>query len=287
MVTLDDLIEASRQAERSGDPCRAPRRPDPVRHHAVARGGRCGRDSGSRPRMRRQRGTARRAWTSRARSSGAAKARLLDIIVATCHDPLLTVNISPAALVRSIGADPPTTAARRGRHRVRARRSVTKPRGSARHPQRRARATGPISGGTSVPGPPSTALRSRWPHSPGSAPCPTRSQTGRSWWRCAARAPSRPIPRPPRRAPLKELGTRLGVWIRGPRRVARTPNRTCPSEDRAADTWEPLIAVADLADGDWPARARKAAIVLTAEDEHRHHPRRPAAGRLARRIRRR
>ena len=40
-----------------------------------------------------------------------------------------------------------------------------------------------------------------------------------------------------------------------------------PVEDRAADTWEPLIAVADLAGGDWPARARKAAIVLTAEDD--------------------
>ena len=36
------------------------------------------------------------------------KSRLLDIIEATCHDPLLTVNISPAALVRSIGDDPPT-----------------------------------------------------------------------------------------------------------------------------------------------------------------------------------
>jgi hypothetical protein len=36
------------------------------------------------------------------------KSRLLDIIEATCHAPLITVNISPAALVRSIGADPPT-----------------------------------------------------------------------------------------------------------------------------------------------------------------------------------
>jgi hypothetical protein len=36
------------------------------------------------------------------------KSRLLDIIEATCYHPLLTVNISPAALVRSIGDDPPT-----------------------------------------------------------------------------------------------------------------------------------------------------------------------------------
>ena len=36
------------------------------------------------------------------------KSRLLDIIEATCHGPLITVNISAAALVRSIGDDPPT-----------------------------------------------------------------------------------------------------------------------------------------------------------------------------------
>jgi hypothetical protein len=39
-----------------------------------------------------------------------------------------------------------------------------------------------------------------------------------------------------------------------------------PLEDREADTWEPLIAVADLAGGDWPARTRKAAEALTAAE---------------------
>jgi len=33
--------------------------------------------------------------------------------------------------------------------------------------------------------------------------------------------------------------------------------------DRAADAWEPLFAIADLAGGDWPARARHAAIELS------------------------
>ena len=40
-----------------------------------------------------------------------------------------------------------------------------------------------------------------------------------------------------------------------------------PVEDRAADTWEPLIAIADLAGGDWPPAARNAALELTAEDD--------------------
>jgi hypothetical protein len=32
--------------------------------------------------------------------------------------------------------------------------------------------------------------------------------------------------------------------------------------DRAADVWEPLVAIADLAQGDWPAHARAAAVTL-------------------------
>jgi hypothetical protein len=40
-----------------------------------------------------------------------------------------------------------------------------------------------------------------------------------------------------------------------------------PLEDRAADTWEPLIAVADLAGADWPTRAREAALTLTADHD--------------------
>jgi hypothetical protein len=35
--------------------------------------------------------------------------------------------------------------------------------------------------------------------------------------------------------------------------------------DRPADCWEPLLAVADIAGGDWPERARRAAVALVAE----------------------
>lgn len=34
-------------------------------------------------------------------------------------------------------------------------------------------------------------------------------------------------------------------------------------DDRAADCWEPLLAIADLAGGEWPDRARKAALTLS------------------------
>ena len=38
-------------------------------------------------------------------------------------------------------------------------------------------------------------------------------------------------------------------------------------DDRAADGWEPLLAIADLAGGDWPAQARAAAIALSCGDD--------------------
>jgi putative DNA primase/helicase len=36
--------------------------------------------------------------------------------------------------------------------------------------------------------------------------------------------------------------------------------------DRAADNWRPLLAIADLAGEDWPKRAREAALVLSGEE---------------------
>lgn len=38
-------------------------------------------------------------------------------------------------------------------------------------------------------------------------------------------------------------------------------------DDRAQDCWEPLLAIADLAGGDWPVRARAAAIQLSTGQE--------------------
>ena len=67
--------------------------------------------------------------------------------------------------------------------------------------------------------------------------------------------------------PLKELGGHLGTWVRAHLDELREAEPDMPVEDRAADSWEPLIAIADLAGGDWPARARKAATALTAEDD--------------------
>ena len=42
------------------------------------------------------------------------------------------------------------------------------------------------------------------------------------------------------------------------------PDLPAKVQDRDADVWEPIVAVADLAGGDWPARARVAAVALLA-----------------------
>ena len=64
--------------------------------------------------------------------------------------------------------------------------------------------------------------------------------------------------------PLNDLRDQLCAWVhsRMDRLIHATPDM--PVEDRAADTWEPLCAIADAAGGDWPARVRKATLVLSA-----------------------
>jgi hypothetical protein len=62
------------------------------------------------------------------------------------------------------------------------------------------------------------------------------------------------------------LRDRLTAWAREHLGELHHAAPQMPLEDRAADTWEPLIAVADLAGGDWPARARTAATTMTAAE---------------------
>jgi hypothetical protein len=62
---------------------------------------------------------------------------------------------------------------------------------------------------------------------------------------------------------LEELRDRLAAWADAVREAAGTMYPEMPVEDRAADLWEPLIVVADLAGGDWPRIARDAAVALT------------------------
>jgi hypothetical protein len=68
---------------------------------------------------------------------------------------------------------------------------------------------------------------------------------------------------------LHILALRLARWLRADLTVLERAEPAMPVEDRAADTWEPLVAVADLAGGHWPERGRSAAITLSAEADDR------------------
>ncbi|WP_116248535.1 DUF3631 domain-containing protein [Nocardiopsis sp. FIRDI 009] len=63
--------------------------------------------------------------------------------------------------------------------------------------------------------------------------------------------------------PLHALRERLSDVIATHLDTLADAEPDMPVEDRAADTWEPLIALADAAGGTWPDRARQAAKALT------------------------
>jgi hypothetical protein len=65
-------------------------------------------------------------------------------------------------------------------------------------------------------------------------------------------------------ADAAELRTQLGAWADTYADTLRDARPSLPEEldDRGQDIAEPLLAIADLAGGDWPARARAACIAL-------------------------
>jgi hypothetical protein len=85
--------------------------------------------------------------------------------------------------------------------------------------------------------------------------------------RMKRRAPNEPVAKLRRRQVAPEadmLRSRLEAWAAAHLAVLADAEPDMPDEldDRAADIWEPLVAIADAAGGDWPARARDAAKAL-------------------------
>lgn len=62
---------------------------------------------------------------------------------------------------------------------------------------------------------------------------------------------------------LHAVRDRLAAWLTPLRGTAAGLVPEMPVEDRAADTWEPLVIVADLAGGHWPTSARAACLAMT------------------------
>jgi putative DNA primase/helicase len=63
------------------------------------------------------------------------------------------------------------------------------------------------------------------------------------------------------------LRRKAGRWAKDNFSKLADPDPKIPDvlNDRAADNWRPLLAIADLANGEWPTRAREAACVLSGD----------------------
>lgn len=87
--------------------------------------------------------------------------------------------------------------------------------------------------------------------------------------RLERRAPSENIARFRTREAEEEatpIRERLEVWAEVADLADATPDLPDELNDRSADAWEPLMAIADEAGGIWPERARRAARALHAEN---------------------
>lgn len=194
------------------------------------------------------------------------KSRLLDIVEAGSHDPLITVNASPAAVYRSITSDPPTLLVDEAD-------TIFGPKAgdnedlrgllNAGH-QRGRPALRYDAASSSVVTIPTFAMAAL----AGIGAMPDTIEDRAVVVHMRRRASGERV-EPYRsrrdRTPLRALADRLTAWLRSDLAVLEQAEPTMPVEDRAADTWEPLIVVADHAGGDWPDRARAAALAMTAE----------------------
>lgn len=194
------------------------------------------------------------------------KSRLLDIVEATCHAPFITVNSSSAAVYRSITEDPPTMLVDEadtifgpkadGNEDLRGLLNAGHQRN--RPAKRYDAATNRVE---SIPTFAMAALA-------GIGAMPDTIEDRAVVIRMRRRAPGEtaaPYRHRRDRTPLRDLAAALNQWLRADLDTLEQAEPAMPVEDRAADTWEPLVIVADYAGDDWPERARAAAVALTAE----------------------
>ena len=69
---------------------------------------------------------------------------------------------------------------------------------------------------------------------------------------------------------LDGIRDRLAAWTAEVIDELSAASPDLPVEDRAADTWEPLIAIADAAGGHWPQSAREACTTLVHRADQNH-----------------
>lgn len=194
------------------------------------------------------------------------KSRLLDIVEALGHDPLITVNASPAAVYRSITDDPPVLLIDEADtiFGPKAEGSNEELRGllNAGHQRGRPAIRYDAASQTVV------SIATFAMAALGGIGAMPDTIEDRAVVVHMRRKTSKEKVSPYRtrrdRIPLRSLAEKITTWLRADLDALERAVPAMPVEDRAADTWEPLVIVADHAGGSWPQRARAAAVALTA-----------------------
>jgi len=200
------------------------------------------------------------------------KSRLMDVVYEAAHRPLITVNSTVAAIFRSIGDDPPTLLVDEADTifgTAKAAENNEELRGLLNAGHQRNRPTLRVVGvGTeqTVKEFPTFSMASL----AGIGDMPDTIMDRAVIIRMRRRAPHEHVKpfRTRRDAPkLNNIGLHLARWLRPMTDKLADMEPDMPLEDRAADTWEPLIIVADAAGGEWPELARFAAKKMVDDRE--------------------
>ena len=225
----------------------------------------------------------------KSREKRCGKSRLLDVISGTCHIPLMTANATVAAVFRSLSEEhPPTLLIDEadtlfGTKKAAENNEDFRALLNAGHQRGRPalRCVGPQQAVTEFPTFAMAALA-------GIGDLPDTITDRAINLTMRRRKPGETVAsyRARQDTPrLHGLRDRLAVWVGGQREHLTDAQPDMPVQDRAADTWEPLVAIADAAGGDWPGRARAAALIMTGEAEPPtwNAPNRPGSSPMSRR----
>ncbi|MFE0138113.1 DUF3631 domain-containing protein [Streptomyces sp. NPDC059037] len=197
-------------------------------------------------------------------TKGCGKSRVLDVLHETVHQPMMTVNISTAVIYRVIGKNPPSLLVDEA-DTIFGPKAGDKEdlRGLLNAGHQRNRPAWRISGPEHKPTPyPTFAMAALagigdLPDTIMDRAVVLRMQKRKTGEKVASFRLRDSVPE------LNVLRDKLAAWLGPLRSEAARMIPDMPVEDRAADTWEPLVVIADLAGGHWPARARAACVAMT------------------------
>jgi hypothetical protein len=197
------------------------------------------------------------------------KTRLLEVAMELCHQVLASTNISTAALVRSIGLVNPPTIVLDEADGVFAKRKGERSEGAEEI--RCILNAGHARGWPYIRWDAQSRKREECPTFAmaiiaGIGDLPDTIEDRAVIVAMRRRAPGEDVDRFRRRRavpPLRELRASLHDWVAGQAEALAHAEPALQVEDRAADVWEPLVALADAAGGHWPDRARQACRKLT------------------------